>query len=115
MTDSVQLEVTISKQLILDVMRSDADRRRFKDAIGDVIIRLLREIVPSPHRYNNVRPATLHSREMIKNEECPVCMEPIRLFSRIGISNCGHGFHSECMKQIRDHRITTCPVCREDL
>lgn len=43
------------------------------------------------------------------NEECPICLEPLGL-KPIGITDCCHHFHYECILEWKSHK-SNCPIC----
>lgn len=46
------------------------------------------------------------------DKSCPVCMEQFSDAKIIAVTLCGHTFHKDCIKLVRDSK---CPVCRKDL
>ena len=42
------------------------------------------------------------------NNECPICLEPLNIKSKIIKLNCNHTFHVDCVKKIRSNQ---CPLC----
>jgi hypothetical protein len=48
------------------------------------------------------------------DSSCSVCLVEFELDSEIGITNCDHVFHKECITEWSRYK-KDCPVCREDL
>jgi hypothetical protein len=44
--------------------------------------------------------------------KCPVCITEYQTDERVGVLNCGHCFHSTCIKQWLQNS-KTCPICRK--
>ncbi len=44
--------------------------------------------------------------------ECAICLEPIK--SNRSVLQCGHVFHSACMKKMIKYN-DTCPLCRKQV
>ena len=109
----MDIVITIPRDMMMHVDGSEEQASNFNAFIGRVVTEMIKEV--SRTAYRDIRVVVLHDSGMIKNDECAVCMEPIRLFSRVAIPPCGHGLHSSCMNQIREHRHHTCPMCRRSL
>ena len=50
---------------------------------------------------------------------CPICLG--KLNNNVAITNCGHRYHSQCLKELRDshpgnkRKVIPCPLCRKKL
>ncbi len=49
-------------------------------------------------------------KELKKDIECPICLEPIVIRDDLHITNCGHKYCVKCRKQ-----IDNCAICRKKL
>ncbi|KAM7279685.1 hypothetical protein ACFE04_006819 [Oxalis oulophora] len=47
-----------------------------------------------------------------ETEPCSVCQEEYNDGEDLGVLDCGHEFHSQCIKQWLTHK-NTCPICKE--
>lgn len=41
---------------------------------------------------------------------CPICLDNVTECENTKLTKCGHVFHTECFKEVKDNR---CPVCRK--
>ena len=47
-------------------------------------------------------------------KECSICYEDFNNESSVSLLNCGHYFHTKCIKKW-GNRNNTCPVCRKEI
>lgn len=110
-TDAVRFEFYLSFEMLRHIQANESRQRHFKSLIGDMIMDILDEL--EKNAYKKIKRMVLHSYDIVRNRECVICLDPFRLYSQIDVSQCGHGFHTSCMDNIKAHNHRACPVCRE--
>ena len=67
-------------------------------------------------KFNEILPITIAKKEHTVHT-CAICMENVKVRSRICITKCGHCFHSRCLRRWLVNKCQTpeCPCCRASL
>lgn len=112
-TDGViDVSFSLSRNTIDSLSHSRDAKRVLQQFLGAIIEKIVETYS------NHSRPleeVVFHTPSMIKNKECPICLETIRLYSRIKSPPCMHGFHSTCMDNVVQYGFHNCPICRASL
>eukprot|EP01103_Thecamoeba_quadrilineata_P007420 TRINITY_DN172_c2_g1_i1.p1 TRINITY_DN172_c2_g1~~TRINITY_DN172_c2_g1_i1.p1 ORF type:complete len:617 (-),score=139.65 TRINITY_DN172_c2_g1_i1:82-1899(-) len=45
-------------------------------------------------------------------DDCPICLAPLAAGKALFTTSCGHQFHFDCIKNLKDYAHTACPMCR---
>lgn len=109
--DTIEIRIVIPQPIIIDATRNRQTMRSFQEFLGRIIFKMSDLITVKT--YDSIRSSILHSAHLIKNTDCAICLENLRLFSSIKIPPCLHGFHAGCMDKVIEHRFDSCPVCRQ--
>ncbi|XP_051124516.1 probable E3 ubiquitin-protein ligase RHG1A isoform X2 [Andrographis paniculata] len=97
-------------------MRMDVDNMSYEELlaleerIGNVCTGLTEETIMShlkQQKYLNSR----RPDPQIETEPCSICREEYNNGENVGVLNCGHDFHTECIKQWLMHK-NLCPICK---
>lgn len=108
--EMVDIHFSIPRELILSLNRSDDVKQLFHGFMDDILNK-----ISSIHSCQNIKKVVFHSPQMIRNTDCAICLEEIRLFSNISILPCRHGFHIDCIQELTNSHHYNCPVCRASI
>lgn len=88
----------------------------------DVLERVMQESLETHNELNrtddfieftNIKYSTIDNKDKY-DSSCSICLVEFELDSEIGITNCDHVFHKECITEWSRYK-KDCPVCREEL
>lgn len=105
--EMVDISFSMPRGLLLALGRSEENQQVFHRFLDSVLMR-----ISSIYHSRNLKKKVYHSPRMIVNTECPICLDPIRLYSSINILPCRHGFHVGCAKELTNSHHYQCPLCR---
>ena len=57
---------------------------------------------------------SIFTKKILKENECPVCLDKIDIEKNYTITDCGHRFHTNCLLKSLENN-NKCPICREKL
>ncbi|AAF69164.1 F27F5.26 [Arabidopsis thaliana] len=95
-------------------MRLDVDNMTYEELlsleerIGDVCTGLNEETISNRLKQQKYKSSTRSSQEV---EPCCVCQEEYKEEEEIGRLECGHDFHSQCIKEWLKQK-NLCPICK---
>ncbi|KAI1129751.1 hypothetical protein F5Y10DRAFT_290588 [Nemania abortiva] len=82
---------------------------------GNVYTPVLPRPPPHYHAVFNPVPASfissLEKKTLDAKEDCPICIEEVRVGTKVSVLACGHWFHEECIAEWL-RQSNTCPSCR---
>ncbi|XP_050366813.1 probable E3 ubiquitin-protein ligase RHG1A isoform X2 [Argentina anserina] len=96
-------------------MRLDVDNMSYEELlaleerIGNVNTGLSEEIISN--RLKHKKYVAMESQAETETEPCCVCQEEYNAGDDLGMLECGHDFHSDCIKQWLTHK-NLCPICK---
>jgi len=88
----------------------------------DVLERVMQESLETHNQLNRtndfvefttIQYSSIDNKDKYDNS-CSICLVDFELNSEIGITNCDHVFHKECITEWSRYK-KDCPVCREEL
>jgi hypothetical protein len=79
-----------------------------EERIGDVCTGLNEETISNRLKQQKYKSSTRSSQEV---EPCCVCQEEYKEEEEIGRLECGHDFHSQCIKEWLKQK-NLCPICK---
>ena len=56
----------------------------------------------------------IYTKKILKEEKCPICIEPLNMEKDYTVTKCGHRFHLSCLTESLKN-CEACPMCREKL
>ena len=56
----------------------------------------------------------IYMKKLLKEEKCPICIEPLSMDKDYTVTKCGHRFHLSCLTESMKNS-EKCPMCREKL
>ncbi|GMH16646.1 hypothetical protein Nepgr_018487 [Nepenthes gracilis] len=98
-------------------MRLDVDNMSYEELlaleerIGNVCTGLTEETILSRMQQHKYVSATMRSDDHTEVEPCCICQEEYNDGEDIGLLDCGHCFHTNCIKQWLA-RKNLCPICK---
>lgn len=68
---------------------------------------------PTPSAPEYESPASQLPEHIYYDSKCSICLEEYKHDERVGVLDCGHTFHSSCIKEWHKNS-KTCPMCRKE-
>jgi hypothetical protein len=106
----VDISFSIPRQFLSNLNHSEETKRIFYNFMNEIL-----EKISSIHNSKHLKKIIYHTPNMMKNTDCAICLDPIRLYSPVHILPCKHGFHIECIKSLTENHYYSCPMCRTPL
>ncbi|KAK6939625.1 Zinc finger, RING-type, partial [Dillenia turbinata] len=97
------------RDMRLDVYNMSYESLALEEHIGNVITGLSEETIWKHLKQRKHLAVAISAQS--EEEPCCICQEEYNNGENLGILDCGHDFHAECIKQWLTHK-NICPICK---